>query len=102
MALDDGGNQVVDFVWGNMAIQPSYNEGDRPDTGPQTLIEANGDQNKGWSGTTVYPSGWLDRLQTIELNNGIVQENLQADSHDIAVWLWSNYPAFTPNVGYQD
>jgi hypothetical protein len=102
MALDDNGNQRVDFVWGNMAIQPTYNEGDRPGSEPQVIIPANGDQNKGWSGTTVYPSGYLNRLQTIELNNGIVQEDLQADSHDIAVWLWNNYPEYSPNTGYWD
>ena len=24
------------------------------------------------------------------------------DNHDIAYGLWSNYPGFIPNVGYQD
>lgn len=101
MALDDNGNLRVDFVWGNMAIQPSYDEGDRPDSGAQVIIAPNAAQNKGWSGTTVYPSGYLNEQQTITLNNEIVQYT-DADSHDIAMFLWSNYPEFTPNVGYQD
>jgi hypothetical protein len=102
MAVDDSGNKFVDFVWGNLPMQPSYDEGDRPDSGPQVIVAPNAAQNKGWTGYTVYPSGYLSALQTVELNNGIVQVDNQADSHDIATLLWSNYPEFTENVGYQD
>lgn len=103
MALDSSGNQFVDFVWGNMPLQPSYNEGDRPDSSaPVVVVEPNADQNHGWTGHTVYPSGYLSELQTITLNNGIVQNDLEADSHDIAIWLWSNYPSYEPNTGYWD
>jgi hypothetical protein len=99
MALDTSGNERVDFVWGNMAIQPS----NRPGTGaPEVVVASNVDQNKGWSGWSVYPSGDLQRQQTITLNNGIVQADLDADSHDISTWLWSNYPSYEPNTGYWD
>lgn len=99
MALDTSGNEKVDFVWGNMAIQPWNRSGSGAAV---EVVAANADQNKGWSGYSVYPSGDLQRQQTITLNNGIVQENLDADSHDVATWLWSDYPGFVPNVGYQD
>ena len=102
MALDTAGNLFVDFVWGNMPLQPSFDEGDRPGGSPVVVVGNNVAQNKGWSGYTLYPSDYLSNLQTIELNNGIIQADLQADSHDIATGLWSNYPEFTPNVGYQD
>jgi hypothetical protein len=99
MAVDSSGNQAVDFVWGNMPLQPNAA---RTGSGPSVVVGANTAQNHGMSGYSVYPSTHLTiGSYTVNKNNGITEE-VKADSHDIADGLWSNYPAFIPNVGYQD
>lgn len=96
---DSNGNPFVDFVWGNMAPMPSYNEGDRPGGSPIPFPEANEDQNHGWSGSYLYPSGDLQTDYAVGLN-GLAYE--VGTMHDIPLLLWSHYPTFTPNTGYWD
>lgn len=87
--LDDAGNVRVDFVWGNLAMQPDHGRSD-------ATLYAAGSENVGWSGTTRYVSDTLateDYYQT--LNN--LTSRTPADNHIIATTGWSDFPAFLPN-----
>lgn len=97
MALDSLGNPRIDFVWGNIPLQPNT---ERTGEGALVMGAVNGDQNRGWSGYSVYPSTTLNETYTVELNNGITQNNLPADSHIIAIDGWSSFPEFEPNTGF--
>ena len=72
-----GGNEQVDFVWGNLAMQPNE---DRTDGTSSVVVAADAANNYDWSGYTVYPSGRLDAA---------------ADSHAIALANYAGYPGFT-------
>lgn len=86
---DDSGAPRVDFVWGNMPMQPN-------DERLDNYVYTAGVENVGWSGTQVYYS---DTLRTndyyVELNN--LEARVPADSHIIAALGYSNYPAYIPN-----
>lgn len=71
-----GGNERVDFVWGNFPMQPNE---DRTDGTASVVVAVDAAQNYDWSGYTVYPSGRLDAA---------------ADSHAIALAGYAGYPAF--------
>ena len=87
--VDDSGNRRVDFVWGNLPMQPNNQRLD-------SEIYTAGEENVGWSGTTLYYS---DTLQSsdyeVVLNN--LTYLLPADSHSIATTGYSNFPSFLPN-----
>jgi hypothetical protein len=70
-----GGNERVDYVWGNFPMQPNE---DRTDGTPVVVVANNATQNKSWSGYTVYPSGRLDAEQ---------------DNHATALAAYAGYPA---------
>jgi len=74
--LDTSGNVAVDFVWGNFPMQPND---DRTDGTAVSVVASNADQNKSWTGYSVYPSARL---------------NASYDSHAIAEAEWANYPSF--------
>jgi hypothetical protein len=86
MALDSSGNQTVDFVWGNLPIQPNTI---RTDGTPVVVVANNAADNKSWSGYSVLPSAQLNPI---------------LDSHEIAVNNLRGYPGFitgaltVPNV----
>jgi hypothetical protein len=87
--LDDLGNVRVDFVWGNLAMQPDHGRS------ADELYTA-GSQNVGWSGTTKYVSDTLqtgDYYQT--LNN--LTSRTPADNHVIATLGYSDFPSYIPN-----
>lgn len=106
--VDDKGNPRVDFVWGNMPLQPD-DQRDTITSGAEELYPPNGEGNKGWSGSLIYPSEGLYETVTQRLSlgdqsyNGDWQDvdtrtvDVPADNHDIALTGWSNYPAFIPN-----
>lgn len=81
MALDTSGQQKVDFVWGNLPMQPND---DRTDGGTTTVVANNAAQNKQWSGYSVYPSARLDAA---------------LDNHANAEAGWGGYPAFVEAAG---
>lgn len=58
MSVDSSGNQKVDFAWGNFPMQPND---DRDGSGALVVEAPNLDQNRGWSGTVVYPSQLLNQ-----------------------------------------
>ena len=90
---DDSGNVQVDFVWGNMPLQPND---DRTD---QTFSFGGGAGDLSWASTYSYTS---DTLRTADYyNNNAVQDlfdiKVPADSHTIATLGYSNFPAYIPN-----
>jgi hypothetical protein len=80
MPVDSSGNQKVDFAWGNVPLQP--NEERTPSAQPIVVEPANSDQNRSWSGTTVYPSDALDET---------------LDNHILVVTGHNGYPNYLPN-----
>ena len=76
-----GGNVKVDFVWGNLAMQP---DDDR--TGTATQI-GGGSGDYGWSATTKVQSTTLNKALS---NHSIVENN------------WNGYPDYTPVAPYLD
>jgi len=86
---DDSGNVQVDFVWGNLPLQP---DDDRTDQ----HISPDNVQNVGWTQGDTYTS---DTLRTsdynVTLNN--LSYKVPADSHTIATLGWSNFPGYIPN-----
>lgn len=87
MALDDLGNDRVDFVWGNMPLQRNYSNEDEVNFRSSGLANYPGDGEaeyflKGHSNTLV-PSAYLDA----------------GDSHNIALRQWNGFPYNEPNAG---
>lgn len=78
-ALDSSGNVAVDFVWGNLPMQPND---DRADGTPTATIVVNGPDNYGWTTKSTVASARLDLTQ---------------DSHAIASSDYSGFPSFVPN-----
>lgn len=86
MALDDLGNDRIDFVWGNMPLQRNYSNQDEVNFRTNNLLNYPGDGEaeyylKGHSNETVQ-SSFLDA----------------GDSHTIALRQRFAYPQFDPNV----
>ena len=107
--VDDRGNPRVDFVWGNMAMQPN-DQRDVVTSGPEPLIPANGEGNFGWDATYKYPSEGLTSTVTQRLSVGDQNINanwidgvtyrtveIPADNHNVALTGYQNYPAYEPN-----
>ena len=86
---DDLDNVQVDFVWGNMPMQPDDDRTDSYISIPQV-------QDVGWSAAWKYTS---DTLRTadynLELNN--LEVTAPADSHTIATLGYSNFPGYIPD-----
>jgi hypothetical protein len=108
--VDDKGNPRVDFVWGNIPMQPD----DQREDETVQLISPNVDQNRGWSGTEVYLSDTLYETLSVPLSKGDQSYDanwqdpdfryveISADSHTIATTGWSNYPGYIPNYSGDD
>lgn len=105
MAKDSGypqvpaGNERVDFVWGNLPMQP---DDDRTGDGnPLVVVAANAAQNNDWSGYSVFPSPVLTKTAiTVNLNPGITQS--VPNNHSVALNNWNGYPDYTPAAPYLD
>ena len=86
---DDSGNVQVDFVWGNLPLQPNDDRTDQH-------ISPSNVQNVGWTQGDQYTS---DTLRTsdynVTLNN--LSYKVPADSHTIATLGYSNFPGYIPN-----
>jgi hypothetical protein len=89
------GNVQVDFVWGNVPLQP---DDDRTDEG---FSFGGGLGDNGWASAYQYTS---DTLRTAPYYNNDAVQGLfdiiplvPADSHTIATTGWSNFPGFIPN-----
>ena len=78
-ALDSSGNVAVDFVWGNIPMQPND---ERADGTPTATVVVNGPDNYGWTTKSTVQSARLDLTQ---------------DSHAIASSDYSGFPSFVAN-----
>lgn len=90
---DDLGNVQVDFVWGNMPLQPND---DRMDA---VISFGGGAGDVGWDATYLYESDTL-RTGDYEVSDpvqGLFDILVPADSHTIATTGYSNYPGFIPD-----
>lgn len=86
--LDDSGNVRVDFVWGNMAMQPNYARQDDYVWNPGT-------QNVGWSGTELFLSDTLRIADYYKTLNNLEYE-ISTD-HVRASIGYSNFPEYIEN-----
>jgi len=106
--VDDLGNPRVDFVWGNMAMQPD-DQRDVITSGSELLYPANGEGNFGWDATFIYPSEGLYSAveQRLSVGDQSINKNwddvsyrtvsVPADNHSTALTGYQNYPAYEPN-----
>lgn len=104
--LDDNGNIRVDFVWGNVPMQPDEQ---RTDQSAPWVGENNQLGDRGWSAPSYGVTS--DSLSTT-LTQGLSLGDQSQDDfwqdpdtrsvsvptiHDIATTGWNNFPAFRPN-----
>ena len=78
--VDDAGNVVIDFVWGNLPLQPD----DVRVTSPSQTVTVGGAQNHSWTNYGTKASAKINPAQ---------------DTHVIAEEAWANFPAFAANEG---
>ena len=91
MAVDDGGNSRIDFVWGNMPLQPNHNDDDSARWG---MSPYPGD---GYAEYWFTPEAALVR----QAEDENISNQLQAiDSHVIGLRHWNDYPNNAENEGY--
>jgi hypothetical protein len=95
MALDTAGNVKVDFIWGNLPMQP-----DDERTGTATNIGGStGDT--GWSATTKVNSNALVKTAISKsLWNGLTTS--VGNNHSVVVNNWNKYPDYDPTAPYLD
>ena len=99
MANDTSGNIKVDFVWGNLPMQP---DDERTGDGSSTTIVANdAAQNKQWSGYSKKASPALTKTAIdVTLSGGLTSS--VGNNHSVAVNNWNGYPDYTPEAPYLD
>lgn len=109
--IDDAGNPRVDFVWGNMPLQPDQQ---RDGDGWVIVDDPNTVGNRGWSETRVIPSDHLQENLTVSLSVGdqsydaawdnvtTRSVSVKADNHTVATTGYSNFPAYIPNYAGDD
>ncbi len=99
MALDTSGNIKVDFVWGNLPMQPDT---ERTGDGNATVIVANNaTQNKQWSGYSKKASPALTKTAIdVTLSGGLTSS--VGNNHSVALNNWNGYPDYTPEAPYLD
>jgi hypothetical protein len=99
MALDTSGNIKVDFVWGNLPMQPDT---ERTGDGNATVIVANNaTQNKQWSGYSKKASPALTKTAIdVTLSGGLTSS--VGNNHSVALNNWNGYPDYTPESPYLD
>jgi hypothetical protein len=96
--LDDNGNIRVDFVWGNMAMQPDEQRGDNYDDNEYTV--EGGWVTKELVGNEALQTGWdqIVRRNGDQSDDGNVRYDIvEYGVHDIIDTGYSNYPAFIEN-----
>jgi hypothetical protein len=102
MALDDRGNARVDFVYGNVPMQPNfdldvqneYREGRwiAPGDGEgEYYVDGHATASE-WGQPDYFP---LDHLKPSQYLDG-------SDSHNIDLREWNGFPASNPNTGFNN
>lgn len=90
--LDDNGNPRVDFVWGNVPMQPNYGRID-------SSLSFGGGYNQGdnqWDSAHKYISDTLQDNYTVWEQDGWFSKTVETN-HEIATMGYSNFPGFIPN-----
>jgi len=91
---DTSGNVAVDFVWGNLPIQPD----DLRQSSPTQTVTVGGDQNVGWTNYGTIASAKLQENYTnVTLNN--LSYTVAPDNHIIANENWDSYPSVDAQIG---
>lgn len=96
--VDDNGNIRVDFVWGNMAMQPDEQRGNSYDAAEYTV--EGGWATKRLVGNTSLATGWTEvsRRNGDQSDDGNARYDIvEYGAHDIINTGYSNYPAFIEN-----
>ena len=100
---DDSGNVRVDFVWGNVPMQP-----DELRDGMETTTAPNDEGDRSWTGIYKKDSDALNTHPTINLSVGDQSYDVYwkepttrsvdvPNIHTVATTGYSNFPAFLPN-----
>lgn len=99
MATDTSGNVKVDFVWGNLPMQP---DNERTGDGNATVkVANNATQNKQWSGYSVKTSPALTKTAIdVTLSGGLTSS--VGNNHSVALNNWNGFPDYTPVSPYLD
>ena len=99
MANDTSGNIKVDFVWGNLPMQP---DDERTGDGNVTVkVANNAAQNKQWSGYSVKASPALTKTAIdVTLSGGLTSS--VGNNHSVALNNWNGFPDYTPVAPYLD
>lgn len=99
MANDTSGNIKVDFVWGNLPMQP---DNERSGDGSATVVvAADAAQNIDWSGYSVKASPALTKTDiSVTLSPGL--SSVVGNNHSVALNNWNGYPDYTPEAPYLD
>lgn len=99
MANDTAGNIKVDFVWGNLPMQP---DNERTGDGSATVVvAADAAQNVDWSGYSVKASPALTKTAIdVTLSPGV--SSSVGNNHSVALNNWNGYPDYTPEAPYLD
>jgi len=101
MPLDDRGNPQIDFVYGNIPMQPNYatdamaefrrGEGYYPGNGESEYYVDGHATVSDWGDPTYFPADYLKPSQYLDGH----------DSHVIDLRQWNNFPQHDPNTGFQ-
>jgi hypothetical protein len=100
MAVDSSGNAQIDFVWGNIPMQPNYSS-NTMNTFRQGYSYAPGDGEgefyidghatvNDWGTPSYFPADYLFPSQFLDAQ----------DSHVNALRLWNGFPDNNPNTGF--
>jgi hypothetical protein len=96
---DSSGNPFIDFVWGNMPMEPN----DDRAVSPVTSYFGGGEGDANYGSATLVTSGKLDVADYIrEVNNVGLEYRTPADSHIIAASNYVGFPEFSQAYPYND
>ena len=90
--LDSGGNPQVDFVWGNMPMQPNYGRTDSGNWFGGGYMQG----DNGWDSAYSQTSDTLNTAYTVWLANGWLSSEV-GTNHTMVYQGWANFPEFLPN-----
>jgi hypothetical protein len=95
-ATDSAGNTVIDFVWGNLPLQPNDV---RTEVAASNIGGSTGDT--AWAQTTQVTGARLDYAGTSVYSGSNVLPNVTVKSanHELDETAYAGYPLYTPSAG---
>jgi hypothetical protein len=98
-ARDSNGNPFIDFVWGNMPMEPN----DDRAVSPITSYFGGGEGDANYDSAVLVTSGKLDDESfNVEVNNVGLEYSTPADNHIIATTNYKGFPEFSQEFPYND